>query len=131
MGRYLQEIEGEDTACVQVRFANGVIGEILTSWAFNNPHGSHQIHVIGEKGQAFGSGSALYFLPSSYSEPAKMNLRDVDTFAEQIKHFAACLTQGRRPLHSVEEGRAVLEIILNAAKDARGWQQHAAHSPAK
>jgi len=26
---------------------------------------------------------------------------------------------------------AVLEIILNAAKDARGWQQHAAHSPAK
>jgi predicted dehydrogenase len=131
MGRYLQPIEGEDTAAVQVRFASGVIGEILTSWAFNNPYGSHQIHVIGEKGQVFGSGSTLYLLPSSFSEPAKMNLRSVDTFTEQIKHFADCLTQGRRPLHSVEEGRAVLEIILKAAKDARGWQQHAAHSAAK
>jgi predicted dehydrogenase len=55
----------------------------------------------------------------------------VDTFTEQIKHFADCLVQGRRPLHSVEEGRAVLEVILKAAKDARGWQQHAAHSPTK
>jgi len=131
MARFVQPIEGEDTASVQVRFANGIIGEILTSWAFGNPHGSHEIHVIGEKGQAFGSGNTLYFLPFSYSEPAKRNLREVETFTEQIKHFAGCLTQGRRPLHSVEEGRAVLEIILNAAKDARGWQQHAAHAPAK
>jgi predicted dehydrogenase len=131
MGRYLQTIEGEDAASVQVRFANGVIGEILTSWAFNNPYGTHQIHVIGEKGQLFGSENTLYFLPSSYSEPAKMNLRGVDTFTAQIKHFADCLIQGQRPPHSVEEGRAVLEIILNASKDAKGWQRYAWRQPAK
>jgi predicted dehydrogenase len=130
MARYLQEIEGEDTASVQVRFANGVIGEILTSWAFKSPHGSHEIHVIGEKGQLFGSGSTLYFLPSSYSEPAKMDLPDVDAYTEQIEHFAGCLARGRRPLHSVEESRAVLELVLNATEDARGWQRYAAHAPA-
>src|SRR5688572_17507626 len=40
MGRYVQQIEGEDTASVQVRFASGALGEILTSWAFPLPHGT-------------------------------------------------------------------------------------------
>ena len=35
--RFVQAIEGEDTASVTVRFANGAIGEILTSWAFPLP----------------------------------------------------------------------------------------------
>ena len=125
MGRYYQEIEGEDTASVQVRFANGVIGEILTSWAFALPYGTHQIHVVGEKGQIFGSGSNLFLLPFGYSEPAKMALPAADTFAEEIAHFATCLQTGSRPIHSVEEGRQVLEIILAAAKDAKGWEKTA------
>ena len=124
MGRYLQEIEGEDTASVQVRFASGAIGEILTSWAFNNPYGTHQIHVIGEKGQVFGSGSELYYLPAGFSSPSLRKFGEVDTFTAQIEHFAGCLQNGTRPLHSVKEGRAVLEIILAAAQDAKGWQKY-------
>jgi predicted dehydrogenase len=122
MGRFLQEIEGEDTASVQVRFANGAIGEILTSWAFANPFGSHQIHVIGEKGQLFGSENELNHLPAGYSQPAKMQFKPVDTFTAQMAHFADCLREGKRPLHSVEEGRAVLELILKASEDAQGWE---------
>jgi predicted dehydrogenase len=125
MGRFLQPIEGEDTASVQVRFANGAIGEVLTSWAFNNPHGTHQIHVIGEKGQVFGSGNELYFLPNGYSQPAKREFKPVDTIAAEMEHFADCLREGRRPLHSVEEGRAVLELILSSSTDARGWEKTA------
>ena len=126
MGRYLQQIEGEDTASVQVRFASGAIGEILTSWAFNNPYGTHQIHVVGDKGQVFGSGNDLCYLPEGFRKPAKATLPGGDTFADQMAHFAACLTAGTRPIHSVEEGRAVLEVILAATKDARGWEQLAA-----
>jgi predicted dehydrogenase len=111
---------------VQVRFASGALGEILTSWAFSNPYGTHQIHVVGEKGQLFGSGNDLYLLPDGFREPAKMTLGGGDTFADQTAHFAQCLNAGTRPLHSVEEGRAVLEIILNASKDARGWEKLAA-----
>jgi len=126
MARHLQEIEGEDSASVQVRFANGAIGEILTSWAFSNPHGSRQIHVIGEKGEIFGSGSELYYLPAGFSQPALKRFPDVPTFTAQMEHFVNCLKQGTRPLHSVEEGRAVLEIIVAAAEDAQGWQKYAA-----
>jgi predicted dehydrogenase len=126
MGRYVQRIEGEDTASVQVRFESGAIGEILTSWAFPNPYGTHQIHVLGDKGQIFGSGNDLYYLPEGFREPAKMTLGGGDTFADQTAHFATCLQTGTRPLHSVEEGRAVLEVILAAAKDAKGWERHVA-----
>jgi predicted dehydrogenase len=123
MGRYAMEIEGEDSASVQVRFANGAIGEILTSWAYNNPYGSHQIHVMGEKGQIFGSNNELYYLPAGYSQPALRKFPEADTFSAQMAHFADCLHTGKRPLHSVEEGRAVLDVILQAAADAKGWQK--------
>lgn len=123
MARFALRIEGEDTAGVQVRFANGVLGEILTSWAFALPYGTHQIHVIGDKGQLFGSNNDLYLLPIGFAEPAKMSLRSVDTFAAEIGHFADCLLTGKRPIHSVKEGRAVLELILKATADAKGWQR--------
>ncbi len=126
MARFLQPIEGEDTASVQVRFANGVIGEIFTSWAMPLPHGTHQIHVIGDSGQIFGSENVLYHLPNGYTEPAKKVFASSNTMPAQIEHFADCLLKGKRPLHSVEEGRAVLELILKAAEDARGWEKYAA-----
>ncbi len=121
--RFRQPIDGEDTASVQVRFANGIIGEILTSWSMNNPFGTHQIHVVGSKGQIFGSENTLYYLPLHYSEPAKRTFAAVDTFEAELNHFAEVLDAGTRPLHSVEEGRAVLEVILQAAESAKGWMK--------
>src|SRR5438046_92792 len=97
MGRFVQRIEGEDTASVQVRFTNGVIGEILTSWAFPLPHGTHQIHIMGEKGEIFGSENTLYHLPRGAKEPTKKEFAAVDTFEAEIAHFADCLREGRRP----------------------------------
>jgi predicted dehydrogenase len=122
MGRFQQAIGGEDTASVQVRFANGIIGEILTSWAFSLPYGSYQIHVIGDKGQLFGSGSDLYLLPAGEKEPQKVSMPGGDTFGDQLLHFADCIRTGQRPIHAAEEGRAVLEVILKAAESAEGWQ---------
>lgn len=122
MQRYVNFIDGEDTASVQVQFASGAVGEILTSWAYNLPYGTHQIHIIGEKGQIFGSGDTLYYLPKGYSEPAVRHFTPVETFEAEISHFADCLRNGTRPIHGVEEGRQVLEVILKAAESAKGWQ---------
>src|SRR5215212_9524857 len=121
MGRFVQPIEGEDTAAVQVRFANGAIGEILTSWAFPLPHGTHHIHVMGEKGEIFGSSDTLYHLKRGDKEPTRVEFAPVDTFTAEIGHFADVLREGKRPIHSVEEGRAVLELILKATENAEGW----------
>ena len=125
MGRYVQGIEGEDTASVQVRFDNGVLGEIFTSWAMPLPYGTPHIHVIGSKGQIYGTGNDLFILRNGAETPEKIELPNVETFTEQIRHFADCLNYGRRPIHGPEEGKAVLDVILNASRDADGWQPHA------
>jgi predicted dehydrogenase len=125
MGRFRLNIDGEDSASVQVRFDNGAIGEILTSWAMNLPWGTHHIHVTGERGQIFGSDNTLYFLPQGYTEPAKRTFQPVNTFEAEIGHFADCLRNGTRPIHGVAEGKAVLELILKASQSAEGWQEDA------
>lgn len=122
MGRFHLTIEGEDTAAVQVRFASGIIGDILTSWAMPLPYGMHQIHVVGEHGQLFGSENNLYFLPQGAKEPALFTFPAVDTFVEEIGHFAECLLEGKSPLHGPQEGKEVLEVIVRATENAAGWQ---------
>ena len=125
MARFVQPIEGEDTASVQVRFASGAIGEILTSWAINNPYGSYQVHVLGSDGQLFGTNNKLWKLVNGQAEPELTEYPAVDTFSAQMADFAARVRSRERPIHSVEEGRLVLEVITRATEDAEGWQQTA------
>ena len=125
MGRFRMQLEGEDTASVQVRFANGIIGEIFTSWAMPRPHGTHDLHIIGEKGEVFGTGSRVYHLPTGEKTPTEKTLPEVHTFSAQIGCFADCIREGKRPPHGPEEGREVLRVILKAAESAEGWQSGA------
>ena len=125
MARFSQEIEGEDTASVQVRFNNGVIGEIFTSWAMPRPYGTYDLHVVGEKGEVFGTGNVLFHLPRGAEKPTEKTLPDVQTFDEQIGCFADCIRNKTRPPHGPEEGKAVLQIILQASESAEGWQKTA------
>jgi len=125
MGRFAQPIEGEDTASVQVRFANGVIGEIFSSWVFNRPYGTHDLHVVGDRGEIFGTGNLLYHLPVGFKTPSEKILKEADTFGDQMAHFADCILTGARVPHGPEEGREVLKIILKAAESAAGWQETA------
>ncbi len=129
MARFQHEIEGEDTASVQVRFANGTIGEVLTSWSFSKPYGTHDIHIIGELGELFGSGNRLFHLPRGFAVPSEQVLPEINEFAEQIGHFVDSILQGTRPIHSAEEGRDVLRVILQATQSAEGWQKSAAFHP--
>jgi predicted dehydrogenase len=124
MSRFHMNIEGEDTASVTVRFDSGVLGEVLTSWAMPLPYGSHSIHLMGDKGELFGSGDVLFFRPTGFQEPARLNLNPIaSTYTEELAHFVDCLQQGKKPLHGPEDGKAVLELILRATESAAGWQE--------
>ena len=126
MSRFHMQIEGEDTASVQVRFQNGVLGEVLTSWAMPLPYGTHKLHLVGDKGELFGSDNILYYRPVGFAEPAERVLPKIEsTFTEEIGYFADCVRDGARPLHGAEDGRAVLELILKATQSAEGWQETA------
>ena len=126
MSRFHMQIEGEDTASVQVRFQNGVLGEVLTSWATPLPYGTHKLHLVGDKGELFGSDNVLYYRPTGFAEPAERLLPKIEsTFTEQIGYFADLLRGDAKPLHGAEDGRAVLGLILKASESAEGWQQTA------
>src|ERR1051326_829513 len=66
-------LKAEDTAQTMVRFANGAVGTLQTSWGYPNPNGHWQIHAIGELGQIYGKGNDLYYHPHG-GQPEKAEL---------------------------------------------------------
>jgi predicted dehydrogenase len=113
-GRYhITTLEGEDSALMIVKFAGGAMGEVLTSWAWDWPDGSWQFQVIGERGQLFGRGRKLFYKPIGW-EPASLELKEKNTFAAELEHFADSIANGTRPVNTNEEGTAVLKLILGA-----------------
>ncbi|MCG3195706.1 MAG: Gfo/Idh/MocA family oxidoreductase [Candidatus Omnitrophica bacterium] len=119
LGNFLGALQAEDTAAVSVAFENGAIGQILTSWAFQNPMGAHQIHFIGSKGQLYGSHKDLYFLPSGFSAPAHIHVEGPNAFRTEVEHFADCIRERRKPLPDLQQAVDVLELILKATKKVR------------
>jgi predicted dehydrogenase len=118
-GRYkILTLDGEDSALMTVKFANGAMGEVLTSWAWDWPDGSWQFQIIGERGQLFGRGRRLFYKPLGW-QPASLELPEANNFAAELEHFADSIANGTRPLNTNEEGTAVLKLILGAYDSMR------------
>ncbi|HZO87227.1 MAG TPA: Gfo/Idh/MocA family oxidoreductase [Chthonomonadaceae bacterium] len=104
-------LDAEDTAQTMVRFANGAVGTLETSWGHPVPNGHWQFHAIGEKGQIFGRGNNLYFQPLQ-GEIEKHILEPENGFVGEIKHFVECIETGKTPEQGLHEGITVLKVIL-------------------
>jgi predicted dehydrogenase len=114
----LKFMEGEDSAQVLIRFDNGVVGQLVTSWAYQPAAGTERFSVVGELGALHSDGSSLTYRLRS-GETHTFELEPVDTFVAEIGHFADSLLNKTRPLHTEEEGIAVLGILLAAYEGAR------------
>jgi predicted dehydrogenase len=114
----LKFMEGEDSAQVLVRFDNGVVGQLVTSWAYQPAASTERFSVVGELGALHSDGNSLSWHLRS-GESQTVDLEPVDTFAAEIGHFADSLLTKSRPLHTEEEGIAVLGILLAAYEGAR------------
>jgi predicted dehydrogenase len=113
----LRFMEGEDSAQVLVRFDNGVVGHLVTSWAYDPPPGTEKFSVVGERGSLASDGRSLVVtLHGSGSQT--YDFEDVDTYVSEIGHFADCLRSGTRPLHTEKEGIEILGLILAAYEGA-------------
>lgn len=104
-------LDAEDTAQTMVRFENGAVGTLQTSWGHYWPNGHWQFHVIGEKGQIFGRGNTIY-LQEGNSEPVKHELTPENGFVGEIKHFVDCIETKATPEQGLYEGITVLKVIL-------------------
>jgi predicted dehydrogenase len=117
----LHFMDGEDTAQVMVRFENGVVGNILTSWAFDPAGCTEKFSVTGEKGSIYSyyKGNELY-VKMRGQEPEVIHFEPVETFVAEIADFVARLREGRRPIHTEVEGIEVLQMILGAYQSEEG-----------
>ena len=106
-------MEGEDSAQVLVRFADGAVGNIVTSWAYDLPVGAWQFQVIGERGQIYGIDNRLYYKLHDV-EPTALALPEVNNVHAETAHFVACLRDGRAPIQTHVHGIDVLKLILAA-----------------
>ena len=86
----LRFMEGEDSAQVLVRFDNGVVGQLVTSWAYDPPPGTERFSVVGERGSLHSDGRSLTVTLRGSSSQT-YDFEDVDTYVAEIGHFADCL----------------------------------------
>ncbi|MEY9952243.1 Gfo/Idh/MocA family protein [Leifsonia sp. EB34] len=115
----LSFMEGEDSATVLVRFDNGVIGTVVTSWAYEAAPGTEKFSAVGELGSLTSDGTTLTLKKRGEAEPTVIALEPVHQFGEELNHFARSILDGTRPLHTQKEGVEVLGIILGAYESVR------------
>ena len=112
-------MEGEDSAQVLVRFDNGVVGQMVTSWAYEPASITERFSAVGELGALHSdrTGTSLTVaLRSGTTET--FNFEPVNTYVAEIGHFADSLINETRPLHTEVEGLEALGILLAAYKGA-------------
>jgi predicted dehydrogenase len=114
---YVAEMDGEDTALVLVKFANGAIGQIFTGEGFVFPANDAKFHVIGERGEVYGDRQDVYAKPRGFTVPSAQTFTDgsgANTFDMEILHFYDSITTKRPPIQDHHDGRRVLEVIQAA-----------------
>ncbi|MGV2982733.1 Gfo/Idh/MocA family protein [Microbacterium sp. AGC85] len=126
----LDFMEGEDSAQVLVRYDNGVVGHVTTSWAYQPAVGTEKFSLVGEKGSLSSDGTTLVSRVRG-EEPVTVAFEPVHEFAAEVAHFAECLREGRRPIQTHVEGIDVLGVILAAYESAQSRAITAVHNAAR
>jgi predicted dehydrogenase len=114
---YIGQHGVEDTGCVLVRFGNGAIGYLFTSWAFGDPPGSYQFQIGAEQGTLGGAATKLVY--QCFGQKAEeRELERANTFAAEVAHFVDVLTEGTPGLATWEHAARTLQLILGAYRAA-------------
>lgn len=125
-------LEGEDTSMLLVKFCNGVMGSLVSSWATEWPGPGPRFTVHGTEGSIISEEKGPLVVHSSRPglEPDEGGLRievarhqyNKDWFAEACRAFVQCLRTGDASAIDAAEGRKDLEIVEAAYRSAQSGQ---------
>ncbi|OIV38323.1 dehydrogenase [Mangrovactinospora gilvigrisea] len=113
----LEFMDGEDSAQVLVRFADGAVGHLVTSWAYNPAGCTERFSAVGEKGSLWSDGKSLWVRQNG-AEAVKHEFEDIENFVAEIADWAEVAAGRKGPVNGHEEGLAVLDVILAAYTSA-------------
>ncbi len=115
----LEFLEGEDSAQVLVRFADGSVGTIMTSWAYDPPGSMEKFSVVGEAGTLWSDGDTLHVKKRGGETTVERFAKaEPHTIALGVVDFVDRLRAGKRPIDTEVEGTNVLKVILAAYASA-------------
>jgi predicted dehydrogenase len=114
----LEFMDGEDSAQVLVRFADGKVGHIVTSWAYAAAGCTERFSAVGDQGQLWSDGTTLWVRKRG-GETEEHVFDAVETIPAEVGDFAARIEAGQAPIHNHLDGINVLKVILGAYKSAQ------------
>ena len=120
------EIETEDTAAILLRFTDGTIGEIHLDYVQRIY--SRTCHIVGDEGTIrwdYTSGEVRWYSPETRDWRLFANPQDWEPnqmYADEMRHFLACLIGREKPALDVFEAARVLQLALAAKTSAESHQ---------
>nr|BBH89948.1 dehydrogenase [Thermosporothrix sp. COM3] len=117
----LHFMDGEDSAQVLVRFENGIVGNIVTSWAYEPSDNTEKFSIVAQRGYVYSQGKDVTYKMRMSNPPETITVKQptISTFDAEIADFVDCLKENRRPINNEEDGINVLKIILGAYRSAK------------
>jgi predicted dehydrogenase len=113
----LPEVPGEDTGLLLVRFADGTLGELATSWATGLASG-YNFEVGAELGSLAGNATGLVHQLPGWTKVAERPYERVNTYHAEITHFLDVLQRGEPQVPTLDGAIRVLQLIKAAYRSA-------------
>ncbi len=114
---HLKQLAVEDTGAMLVRFDNGTIGELLTSWAFGTVGAMH-FEVAAQHGSLAGGKTRLVHQLHGWPEAVETTNALHDTFTDEVSHFLDVLQAGAPSQASFAHAARVLQVTMAAYASA-------------
>ncbi len=114
------DIDVEDTACVNLRFANGAIGNVSLDYV-QRP-ASHSLRIVGREGVIqWDNQSGIARLDAERGEQClpPVSFERNTMFVSEMRHFLGCISGREESICNIEDGAQTLRICLAAVESAR------------
>ncbi len=100
----------DDSAFGLIKFENGATLYVEATWAVNYESGSFNT-IAGTKGGAQLDPLVIYTERKGTLMDITPNVKDLNPFALEIEHFIDCVTKGKEPMPSAEQGIMLMRML--------------------
>ncbi|MBR5134104.1 MAG: Gfo/Idh/MocA family oxidoreductase, partial [Clostridia bacterium] len=111
----------EDSGAGVIHFENGASMLFEASWAFNGPNRT-EVQVVGSKAGVTLNPLTIHGERNDYLSDDSVTVGENNRFAEELKHFAACVMEGKTPKYPLEQAvqmQEMLQAIYDSAEQGK------------